>query len=54
MGVVVKGILNNKDIIRATEYVTRYCYATISAPFNTMHGACSDLRHQLEGISKQL
>ena len=41
-GVVVKKILNNKYIMRAIEYVTRYCYATRSAPFNTMHGACSD------------
>ncbi len=31
-----------KDIMRAIEYVTRYCYATRSAPFNTMHGACCD------------
>ena len=35
-------ILNDKDIMRAIEYVTRYCYATRSAPFNTMHGACCD------------
>jgi hypothetical protein len=41
-GVVVKKILNDKDIMRAIEYVTRYCYATRSAPFNTMHGACCD------------
>jgi len=41
-GVVVKRILNDKDIMQAIKYVTRYCYATISAPFNTMHGACCD------------
>ena len=41
-GVVVKKILNDKDIMRAIEYVTRYCYATRSAPFNTMPGACCD------------
>ena len=41
-GVVVKKILNDKDIMRAIEYVTRYCYATRSAPFNTMHGTCCD------------
>jgi len=41
-GVVVKKILNDKDIMWAIEYVTRYCYATRSAPFNTMHVACCD------------
>ena len=47
-GVVVKKNLNDKDIMRAIEYVTRYCYATRSAPFNTMHGACGDYGINLE------
>jgi hypothetical protein len=41
-GVLVKSILNDKDIKHAIKYVTRYCYATRSAPFNTMHAACID------------
>jgi hypothetical protein len=41
-GVLVKSILNDQDVKHAIEYVTRYCYATRSAPFNTMHAACTD------------
>ena len=41
-GVLGKNILNDKDIKHAIKYVTRYCYATRSAPFNTMHAACTD------------
>jgi hypothetical protein len=41
-GVLVKTILNEFDVKRAIEYVTKYCYATRSAPFNTIHAACSD------------
>ncbi len=40
--VLVKTILNEVDVKCTIEYVTRYCYATRSAPFNTMHAACSD------------
>ncbi len=36
-GVIRKSILNQDDIKRAIEYATRYCYATRSAPVNTMH-----------------
>jgi hypothetical protein len=41
-GVLVKTILNEVDVKCAIEYVTRYCYAARSAPFNTMHATCSD------------
>jgi hypothetical protein len=41
-GILVKDILNNVEITNAIQYITRYCYATRSAPFTTMHGACVD------------
>ncbi len=41
-GILVKDILNNVEITNAIQYITRYCYATRSAPFTTMHGACAD------------
>jgi hypothetical protein len=41
-GVLVKTILNEVDVKCSIEYVTRNCYTTRSAPFNTMHAACSD------------
>ena len=40
-GVLCKCILNQEDIKHTIEYVGRYCYATRSAPFNTMHAACT-------------
>jgi hypothetical protein len=41
-GVLHKSILNQRDLKRAIDYVSRYCYATRSAPFNTMHAACTE------------
>jgi hypothetical protein len=41
-GELVKNILNDPDITKAIDYVSRYCYATRGAPFNTMHAACLD------------
>ena len=41
-GILVKDILNDGEITNAIQYITRYCYATRSAPFTTMHGACAD------------
>jgi hypothetical protein len=41
-GVLRKSILNQLDIKCAINYVSRYCYATRSAPFNTMHTACTE------------
>jgi hypothetical protein len=41
-GILVKDILNEVEITNAIQYITRYCYATRSAPFTTMHGACAD------------
>jgi hypothetical protein len=38
----VRPIKNRDQKIDVREYVTRYCYATRSAPFNTMHAACID------------
>ncbi len=35
-------MLNNVEITNAIQYITRYCYATKSAPFITMHGACAN------------
>ena len=39
-GGLVKTILNNPGVTKAIDYVTRYCYATRSQPFNSMHAAC--------------
>jgi hypothetical protein len=33
-------ILNIMNAIKAIYFVTRYCYATRSLPFTTMHGVC--------------
>jgi hypothetical protein len=41
-GILVKDILNNIEITNAIQYITRYCYATRSAPFTTMHRTCAD------------
>jgi hypothetical protein len=41
-GHVLKEILNNDDVIKIINYITRYCYATRSSPYVTMHGACQD------------
>jgi hypothetical protein len=41
-GVLCKSILNQKDIKRTIKYVARYCFATRSAPFNTMHAPCTE------------
>jgi hypothetical protein len=41
-GGLVKTILNDPEITKAIDYVTRYCYATRTAPFNTMHAACNN------------
>jgi hypothetical protein len=41
-GELVKNILNDQDITKVIDYVSRYCYATRSSPFNTMHAACVD------------
>ncbi len=41
-GVLVITILNEVDVKCTIEYVTRYCYAPRSAPFNTTHAVCSD------------
>jgi hypothetical protein len=39
-GGLVKTILNDPGVTKAIDYVTRYCYATRSQPFNSMHAAC--------------
>jgi hypothetical protein len=39
-GVVRSTILNETTAVKAINYVARYCYATRSQPFNTMHGTC--------------
>ncbi len=39
-GRLVKTILNDPEVTKAIDYVTRYCYATRGQPFNTMHAAC--------------
>jgi hypothetical protein len=39
-GGLVKTILNDPEVTKAIDYVTRYCYATRGQPFNTMHAAC--------------
>jgi hypothetical protein len=41
-GHVLKEILNNNDVVKIINYITRYCYATRSSPYVTMHGACQD------------
>ncbi len=41
-GILVKNILYNGEITNAIQYITRYWYATRSAPFTTIHGACAD------------
>jgi hypothetical protein len=41
-GELVKNILNDEEITKAIDYVSRYCYATRGTPFNTMHAACVD------------
>jgi hypothetical protein len=41
-GVRKKSILNQYDVNRAIDYISRYCYATRSAPFNMMHAACTE------------
>ena len=43
-GHILKEILNNDEVVNIINYVTRYCYATRSSPYVTMHGACQDYR----------
>ncbi len=41
-GHVLKDILKHDEVIKIINYITRYCYATRSSPYVTMHGACQD------------
>ncbi len=39
-GRVQSHVINEESAMQAINYVTRYCYATRSAPFDSMHPAC--------------
>ncbi len=39
-GRVQNHVINEDSAVQAINYVTRYCYATRGAPFDTMHPAC--------------
>jgi hypothetical protein len=36
-GHVLKEILNHDEVVKIINYITRYCYATRSSPYATMH-----------------